>query len=1181
MLFLVARACPNCGGTISDERLARGLPCSKCLPQPKEGNTCELLEQEGTLKLFRPFCEAERKLEDFRELFRRALGFPPSTLQETWIKRILFRESFAIIAPTGTGKTTFGLLATLKFEGRVLILVPTRLLVQQISERLEELSQRTGLSRRILAYLGRKKDKEAFEARDFDILVVTTAFFYRHLDELMEMDFEFIFIDDVDSFLKRSAHIDRLFRLLGFSEKEIALALKTNKTEEDYEKLEAIRKRHAGEKILLVSSATLKPRTNRVMLFRFLLGFDIQRAVSNLRNIVDAVEEMPEDFQKLLEEAASLAQRIGPGGLVFISSVYGKERVEEAVSFFREKGLRTLSYLELKPEVLMAEMEKGEFDVAVGLAHLANPLVRGIDLPFILRYAIFVGVPKHLIPTKVSLLPKSLHSVLANIISLLDEEERLQAFADLQYLKRYLTLTEEALERYPRIKERLEKIKDFVEKKFSDEEFIRKLESSEDVFLIRQEGELYLVVGDAATYIQASGRVSRLTVFGLLKGLSIVLSEDRRAMRSLERRLRFHLGDDFSFVPLRELDLEALSRELTEVRRGAKRRESFEEFMKTALVIVESPHKARTIASFFGKPSVRKVGEAFVYEIPTENRLLAITASLGHVFNLSRNRGFFGVFEENGRFIPIFDTIKICRPTGEQLVDPEEVKTRCPEGPVYDKKEILESFRRLAYEIQEVFIGSDPDAEGEKIAYDLCVELAPYNRNIRRLEFHEVTPRAFREALNQPVEFNLNRVKAQLTRRVVDRWVGFVLSRRLWRAFGWRRLSAGRVQSPVLGWVIERAEEAKKKKGRISFVLFGHRFVHDIEDTKLAARVAEEMKQSFSWSVVEEREDEKNPLPPYTTDTVLQDASQKLGYSTRDTMNLLQELFESGLITYHRTDSTRISEVGRYQVAKPYISAHFGEEFFYPRAWGEGGAHEGIRPTRPRDVGEIRYMIGAGLLSLSDPERALALYDLIFRRFMASQMRATQVLVSRLRFQTPSHQWEEEVVSRILREGFEKMFPTFEVVEISEGAVPEEIEFRLVPKVELYTEGTLVQEMKRRGLGRPSTYAEIVTTLIQRRYVKVLPGGRLYPTDLGRRVYQYLKEHFPEEVDEELTRRLEEAMDLIEEGKLDYQQVLREAYKIRRYLEDLDETQEKGFPKGQEPIPHEETRVYRNSLEER
>ncbi len=1160
MLFLVAHACPNCGGTISDERLSQGLPCSKCLPKIKEGDLCKILREEGRLKHLRPYCEAAVKFREFENFFQKALGFSPSSLQETWIKRILFRESFAIVAPTGTGKTTFGLIAALYLEGRVLILVPTRLLAQQIGERVEELAQKIGLSKRILAYLGKKQDKEAFEAQNFDILICTTAFFYKHLEDLQKLDFEFVFIDDVDSFLKRSAHVDRLFLLLGFSEREIKLALKARKTEKDFEKLESIRKRHAGQKILLVSSATLKPRSSRVMLFKFLLGFDIQRAVSTLRNIVDAYTEETPDLKKLCEKTAFLAHTLGPGGLLFVSQAFGREAVEEVVSHLRGKGLRVLSYLELSPEELMTEMEKAEFDLAVGLAHLSNPLVRGIDLPYILRYAIFLGVPKHLIPTKVSLLPRSLYSLLINILSLLEEEERLAALADIQYLRRYLTLSEENLARYPRLLERLQKIKAFLESKLSDSTFLERLRYAEDVFLVQEGDELFLVAGDTATYIQASGRVSRLTVFGLLKGLSIVLVDDKRAFVSLERRLRFQLGDDFSFKSLKELNLKSLARELTEVRKR-KKKKALKDLMRTALVVVESPHKAKTIASFFGKPSVRKVGEAFVYEIPTENKLLMISASLGHVFNLSRRRGFFGVFKEDDHFIPLFDSIKICRSTGEQLVDPEEVKLRCPEGPVFDKKELLESLRRLAYEIQEVYIGSDPDAEGEKIAYDLLVELRPFNASIKRLEFHEVTPRAFREALANPVEFNLNRVKAQLTRRVIDRWVGFVLSRRLWRAFGNRRLSAGRVQSPVLGWVIARAEEAKQKKARLSFSLFEERFVLDLEDISLARQITQELKD-LKWEVASQKETEKNPLPPYTTDTVLEDASTKFGFSTRDTMNLLQELFESGLITYHRTDSTRISEAGRYQVAKPYIAKHFGEEYFYPRSWGEGGAHEGIRPTRPRDAEEVRYMLASGLLSLSDPKRALKLYDLIFKRFMASQMRPALVEVSHLHFFVPSFRWKEEIITGIIREGFEKMFPTFRVLKIDKKDQPRDISFKLVPKVDLYTEGSLVQEMKRRGLGRPSTYAEIVTTLLQRRYVKILPRGRLYPTKLGRKVYHYLREHFPEQVDEELTRKVEEAMDLIEEGKLDYQEVLREAYEIRHFLEEGEEN----LPR--EDLPH-------------
>ncbi len=1149
MIFLVARACPNCGGIISDDRLLKGLPCRSCLPEPKE-DVCKELEESGRLKNLLNFCKVESEFKRFVEFFKKALGYPPLPIQETWIKRLLFRESFAIVAPTGTGKTTFGLISALSFDSqKVLILVPTRLLVQQTEERLKEFCKKAGISRNILAYLGRKKEKEDFNQKNFDILVATVNFFYRNLEKLNEINFSFIFIDDVDSFLKRSSHIDSLFKLLGFSEEEIALALKHDKKEEDFEKLEEIRKRHSGKKILLLSSATLKPRGNRVMLFRFLLGFDIYQAVSNLRNVIDITDETYPEIDKACKRIASLLKILGKGGLLFVSSIFGKNGVEEVVKNLRKEGFKVLSYLELDPETLMEEMKRGEFDIAVGLSHIGNPLVRGIDLPYVLRYAIFLGVPKHVFPTKVSAVPRSLYNILVNVISILEDEERIRRFQDIQYLKKYLNLKEEDLERYPRIKQKCEKIKEFIEKKFKEKEFIERLENSEDVFLIRQDGEIYLVVGDSATYLQASGRVSRLTASGLLKGLSIVIPEDKRSLKSLTKRLKLHLGEEFSFRHISEIDLSAISEELTRIRK--ERKIDVSNQISTALVIVESPNKARTIASFFGKPTVRKVGDAFVYEIPTEERILMITASLGHVFNLSRKKGFFGVFKEDSYFIPVFDTIKIVKSTGQQLVDPEEVEQKKEKGPIFDKQDLIKSFQRLAYEIKEVFIGSDPDAEGEKIAYDLFIQLSPFNKNINRLEFHEVTPRAFREALKNPVRFNLNRVKAQLARRVVDRWVGFTLSQRLWKEFKKTRLSAGRVQTPVLGWVIERAEEAKKKKAKISFRLWKYLFSVELEDTALAKNLFQEIKQGkLSVSFIEEKEQIKIPPPPYTTDTILQDASQRLGLSTNQTMKLLQELFESGLITYHRTDSTRISEVGRYQVAKRYIADKFGEELFYPREWAEEGAHEGIRPTRPQDESQVRFMIGAGFISLSDPNISVRLYDLIFRRFIASQMRQTKLKVKRLRFETPSYSWEDEAIFEILEEGFEKVFPTFSVASISEEIKVENVSFRLVPKADLYTEGTLVQEMKKRGLGRPSTYAEIVTTLINRNYIKVLPNGRLYPTRLGREVYKYLKQNFPRYIDESLTRQLEEAMDMIEEGNLDYQEVLRKAYEARNYIKE-------------------------------
>ncbi len=1143
-LFLVAQGCPNCHGQISNQRLAKGLPCERCLPR-ECSNICEGLKKYETIKYLRPFCEVEKKLSEIEVIFFNAIGYQPSALQRSWIKRLLFRESFAIVAPTGTGKTTFGLFATLLTRGRVLVLVPTKLLVQQIGYRLSQIFSKSNIYRCLLAYQGHREEKKAFERGNFDVLVSTTAFFYRNIDKLIDFNFELIFIDDVDSFLRRSAHVDQLFRLLGFKDEEIALALKSNKTDLDFEKLERIRKRQGGKKILLISSATLKPRTNRVLLFRFLLGFEVYRAVSNIRNIVDA-KTNPFPWTGLLKKAAAISQELGPGGLLFVAPVYGREGVEEAVYYLRQKGLRVLNYLELSPSKLMEEMEKSSFDLAVGLSHPTNPLVRGIDLPFILRHAIFLGVPRYIFPLKFSLAPQDLYHILVNILPILDEE-RFSALSYLRYLRRYLTLKEEAVKRYSKIEKHLYKIRQFLETKFSDPDFLAKLERSKDVFLLRRGGDFFLVVGDSATYLQASGRVSRLTASGLIKGLSIILTDDARALASLEHRLRFQLGDEFTFKSLEELDLKALSQELTEVRlKKTDDFQGFHELSRTTLVIVESPHKAKTIASFWGRPTIRRVGDSLVYEIPIENRVLMVTASLGHIFNLSRMKGFFGVLEKDGLFIPLFDTIKICRSTGEQLVDQEEIESRCPDGHVIDKGDLLEGLRRLAFEIDEIFIGSDPDAEGEKIAYDLFIELRPFNKEIKRVEFHEVTPKAFRAALDSPTGFNLNRVKAQLTRRVIDRWVGFTLSQKLWSAFGYHRLSAGRVQTPVLGWVIERAEEARKKKALLTFYLFNHKFRLQVLDTSQAKKIYKELGV-LEWKIINIRKESKQPLPPYTTDTILEDSHKRLGLSTKDTMNILQELFEAGLITYHRTDSTRVSEAGRYQVARPYIQRRFGDEYFCPRGWDEGGAHEAIRPTRPREISQLQIMVES-IFSLSNEERALRLYDLIFRRFIASQMCPTQVEVATILFRTPSYEWEEDIIVSILSSGFEQMYPTFVVIAPKADERPKEASLRWIPKIELFTEGSLVQEMKRRGLGRPSTYAEIVTTLIERHYVKVLKGGWLYPTRLGRKVYSYLRQNFSHYIDEGLTRELERAMDLIEAGELDYQGVLQQASKILTLL---------------------------------
>jgi len=1149
-LEIVERGCPNCGGAISSDRLEKGLPCSKCLPKPGEENVCLALERENTLKLLKPFCETDEKLQEFIRFFERGVGAKPWSLQRVWAKRVFMNQSFAIVAPTGVGKTTFGLVMSLFLKGKILMIFPTRLLANQAGEKLKELSEKLGVEKKILVYQSKKKVREQFLSGDWDILLGTNMFLHRNFENLINFRFKLIFIDDIDSFLKKGKNVDYLFKLLGFTDDEIKLALKEEKSQRDYDKLAKIRKRKR-ETVLIVSSATLKPRGKRAYLFRNLLGFDIQKAVSSLRNIVDVAEPV-KNLEEALEKSVELIKRLGKGGLVYLSVFYGKEKVEEVTEYYRKKGLKALSYLEHKPEELINILERGDFDVAVGISHITNPLVRGIDLPHIIRYAVFLDPPKHVFPTKLSLNPPLLHSILLTLLNLFEEEDKLRAIQYVMYLKRYLTLREEQLDQYPRIKERVEEIKNFLEKFLRDEQFLKKIEKSEDISLVPKEGELYIVVGDANSYIQASGRTSRFIAGGMTKGISVVYYSDPKAFYSLKKRLSlYYMTQEIEFKRLDEIDLDKLIREIDEDRKRAKAVlegrgvARIKDLFKTTLVVVESPNKARTIASFFGKPQMRFVEDSIAYEVPLGDRLLVITASFGHVLDLTTNKGFFGVLDDTYPYIPVYDTIKICRDTREQHTDYKYLRNRC-RGKIEDKMEIIRGIREVGYEVDEIYIATDPDAEGEKIGYDLYLLTKPFNLNIKRAEFHEVTPKAFREAVENPRDVDLNMVKAQLVRRILDRWVGFTLSHILWDVFKKKWLSAGRVQTPVLGWVIKRYEESKQKKGEIILTINGYKLKIDIEDLRFSKEVFNDLDIA-DISLENKREEEKRPLPPYTTDTILEDANERLHLSAKKTMSILQELFESGYITYHRTDSTRVSDAGKYLVAKPYITKHFGEEYFYPRSWGEGGAHECIRPTRPLEPKDLEFMITAGIAELEDPENALKVYELIFKRFMASQMRPARVVIQELKIRLPYYEFREEVVVDVKEHGFDLVYPTFTLFPKADKLSIQEKEFREVPKVYPYTQGTLIQEMKKRGLGRPSTYAQIVQTLLERHYV-IEEKGFLIPTELGIKVYDYLTKHFPEWTSEELTRKLEEAMDRIEKGELNYMDVLKEVHGIKKLL---------------------------------
>ncbi len=420
------------------------------------------------------------------------------------------------------------------------------------------------------------------------------------------------------------------------------------------------------------------------------------------------------------------------------------------------------------------------------------------------------------------------------------------------------------------------------------------------------------------------------------------------------------------------------------------------------------------------------------------------------------------------------------------------------------------------------------------------------------MEFHEVTKKAILKAIRNPRDFDENLVKAQVVRRVADRWVGFEFSQFIQRAFGKNWLSAGRVQTPVLGWIIQREKEYRQKVYKVYIRPEGTslRLEFTFEDRSSAEEFFKSV-ESIEVEVLEEREELKNPPPPYRTDTILKDASDRLRFSLSKTMDLLQDLFELGYITYHRTDYLRVSDVGM-QMAREYIKEEYGEEYVQNRSWGEEGAHECIRPTKPIDPEDLRSMVLSGQVQGLTREH-LSLYGLIFRRFMASQTRPLKARVLLVGIKTHDRKKELELATRILEDGWNIFLP-FETHPLESASYKVFKELKEQPKAYLFTHGEIVQLMKERGIGRPSTYATIVSKLLERGYV-VERNGFLIPTKLGKEVYEYLQKieevsHF---LSEEFTVHLERIMDMVEEGKEDYQAVLKKLYSDIIKVEELKE----------------------------
>jgi DNA topoisomerase-1 len=543
------------------------------------------------------------------------------------------------------------------------------------------------------------------------------------------------------------------------------------------------------------------------------------------------------------------------------------------------------------------------------------------------------------------------------------------------------------------------------------------------------------------------------------------------------------------------------------------------------LVIVESPTKAKTISRFLGKD-------------------FKIVASFGHVRDLPESK--FGVDIKNN-FKPTYVVI----PKAKERIKEIEKET---------KKAKL------------VILSTDPDREGEAIAYHL-VHLLKLGKQkpYWRITFHEITEQAIKEALNHPRKIDMNLVNAQQARRILDRIVGYKLSPLLWKKVA-KGLSAGRVQSVALRLIVEREREIQNFKPKeywtIEAILKKSQEPNSksqnefkallikkeekkldqfaIKNEKEAKKIVEELKDAkFEVLKVERKEAKRNPPEPFITSTMQQTAWQKFSWTAEKTMQVAQQLYEMGYITYMRTDSLNLSELA-LKMVKDFILKNFGENYYEKRIYKTKSkvaqeAHEAIRPTDVEKTPEI--------LSEKLNEQQLKLYDLIWRRFLACQM--AQAIFDRTEVEILAKNYGFLAKGQILKfDGFLKVYPMkFEEEELPELKKGETLEvLKILPLQHFtqppprYTEATLIKELEKHGIGRPSTYATILATIQERNYVKKDEKKRFYPTAVGILVNDLLVKHFPEIVDINFTAKMEDDLDKIANGEKDWIETLKEFY---------------------------------------
>lgn len=549
--------------------------------------------------------------------------------------------------------------------------------------------------------------------------------------------------------------------------------------------------------------------------------------------------------------------------------------------------------------------------------------------------------------------------------------------------------------------------------------------------------------------------------------------------------------------------------------------------MGQKLVIVESPAKAKTIEKYLGKNYV-------------------VEASMGHVRDLPKSQ--LGVDIEN-EYNPKYITIR-------------------------GKGELLSKLRKLAKKSDKIYLATDPDREGEAISWHLANVLKIDENENCRIEFNEITKDAVKNSIKHPRKINCNLVDAQQARRVLDRLVGYEISPLLWRNVKWG-LSAGRVQSAALKLICDREEEIKKfnpeeywtvdvklKKGKKSFpvkLTTKNKKKIEIKNKEQADQIINELKENeYIVSKIKKGTKNKNPLAPFTTSTLQQEASKKLNFMTKKTMSVAQQLYEGvevkkfgtvGLITYMRTDSVRISKEAQ-EKALNFIDETYGKEYVpeEPRVYkGKKNiqdAHEAIRPTYVEITPEIAKA------NLSNDQYKL--YTLIWKRFIASQMATCILNTNSLEIKNGDYILRASG-STIKFDGFMKVYEYISGEEEESVLLPELEENEVLKEESIegkqhftqpparYSEAAFVKLLEEKGIGRPSTYVPTISTLISRKYVD-REKKILIPTELGFIVNDILSNYFKQIVDTDFTAEMEVKLDNVEAGKESWTHIVDEFF---------------------------------------